>query len=105
MQIGDVLIAGKRVTDQYRIRALCIAAAICLIGDLKWAEIDAGVEAQRLITVEAHHRRMRVIGLARAVLGVECNNKISPDQVHVNIRLSHAGLLSALPAALSPIDA
>ena len=69
MHVGDVLIAGERVADQHRIAALGIERAVGLIGDLERREIDAGIEPQRLVEPETHDRRMRVVGLARAVGG------------------------------------
>ena len=49
MDVGDVLIAGQRMTDQDGVGAIGIELAVGLIGDLERREIDAAIELQRLV--------------------------------------------------------
>src|SRR6516225_497495 len=79
MNVGDVLVAGKRMADQDCVAALGIELTIGLVGDLKWSEIDAGVEPQRLILAEAHHRRMRIIRFPRALGGINHDTELGFD--------------------------
>jgi hypothetical protein len=53
---SDVLIACECVADHHRIRALRIKRPIGLVSDLKWRELDAGIQLQRLVRPEAHHK-------------------------------------------------
>ena len=69
--VDDVLIAGQRVANQDGIAARGVERAVGLIGDLPRAEIDAGVEPQRIVRRKAHHRRMRIVRFARAVGKIE----------------------------------
>src|SRR4029079_10315619 len=71
MGVGDVLVAGQRVTRQNGVRARGIECAVGLIGDLKRAELDAGIELERLVGPEAHDRRMRLVDFADAIGTIE----------------------------------
>jgi hypothetical protein len=67
---AHVLIAGQRVTHQYRIAARGVERAVSLVRDLKWRDGNAGVELQRLVGAKAHDKRLprivRVTGQAFA---------------------------------------
>jgi hypothetical protein len=67
VHIGDVLVAGQRMTDQDRIGALRIELAIGLIGDLERTKFNTGIEFERPVTVEMRDERMRIVRLARAI--------------------------------------
>ena len=68
MQAGHVLVAGERVAHQHGIGALGIERAVGLVGDLEGCELDAGIELERLVGPEAHHKRlMRMVRFARSV--------------------------------------
>jgi hypothetical protein len=71
MGVDDMLVAGERMADQHRIAARGVEPAVGLERDLQRAEIDAGVEPQRIVARKAHHRRMRPVGFARAVGKIE----------------------------------
>jgi hypothetical protein len=71
MVIDDVLIAGERVADENGIAALGVECAVSLVRDLQWAEIDAGIEPQRIVRRKAHDQRMRMVRFARAVGEIE----------------------------------
>jgi hypothetical protein len=64
MHIVDVLVAGERVADQDRVRALRVQRAVGLVGDLERRQLDAGVELERLVVSEARDRRARIVRLA-----------------------------------------
>src|SRR5579862_2593019 len=71
MGVEHVLVAGERVAHQHCIAALGIERAVSLVGDLQRAEIDAGIEPQRIVRRKPHHRRMRRVRFARAVGKIE----------------------------------
>src|SRR6202167_2623982 len=71
MGVEHVLVAGQRVADQHGIGALGIERAVSLVGDLQRAEIDAGIEPQRIVRRKPHQRRMRRVRFARAVGKIE----------------------------------
>ncbi len=80
MTVDGVLIAGQRVADENGVAALGVERAVCLIGDLEWAEIDPCVEAQRRVGRKTHEQRMRMVRFARAVGKIEgsgsfCHNR------------------------------
>jgi len=70
MIVGDMLIAGQRVTDQDRVGAIGVEFAVGLIGDLKRRKVDAAVEPQRLVRAERSQQRGRMIRLMRAFAGL-----------------------------------
>ena len=80
MHIGDMLIEGQRVANQYGVGAIGVQFAIGLIGDLERREIDAAIELQRLVHAELRHRRGRMIGLMGAILAV---NRRTGYRMHV----------------------
>src|SRR5262249_18048876 len=82
MSIGNVLVAGEGVADQYRVAALGIERAIGLVSDLERREIDAGVEVKRLVGAEANDERMGIVGFARPVGGIERNGEIGLDHLY-----------------------
>ena len=71
MVVDDVLIAGERMANQDRVAARRVELAVSLVGDLQRAEIDAGVQPQRIIRRKTHDRRMRVVRFAGAVGEIE----------------------------------
>ena len=71
MHVGDMLVAGQRMTDQDGVGALGVELAIGLIGDLERREIDAAIEPQRLVGAELRDLRARMVRLLRALLGVD----------------------------------
>ena len=72
MIVDRMLIAGQRVTDENGIAALGVERAVGLIGDLQRAEIDAGIQPQRIARGKPHDQRMRLVRLARAVGKIKC---------------------------------
>ena len=71
MVVDDVLIAGERMADENGIAALGVERAVSLVGDLQRAEVDAGIEPQRIVRRKAHDQRMRMVRFARAVGEIE----------------------------------
>jgi hypothetical protein len=63
MHVGDVLVAGQRMTDQNGVAAVGVEFPIGLVGDLKWRKIDAAIERQRLVGAEKRNFRTRMVGL------------------------------------------
>ena len=49
MHAGDVLVAGERMADQHRVAARRVERAVGLVGDLERAQLDAGIELERLV--------------------------------------------------------
>ena len=79
MEVGNVLIAGKGVTDQNGVAVLGIERAVGLVGDLERSQIDAGIERQRLVRAETDDERMGIVGLAQAVDVIKCDAEIGLD--------------------------
>jgi hypothetical protein len=61
--VGDMLVASERMADQHRIAAVGIGRAICLVGDLEGAEIDTGIEPERLLFPKDRDWGVRLIRL------------------------------------------
>ena len=109
MVVDHVLVAGQRMADQDGVAALGIQRAVGLVGDLQWAEIDAGIEPQRLIHGKAHDQRMRIVRFARAVGEIERGahfcHKCFPDRRFPAWRLrprgGQRGVIRPLPAGVN----
>ena len=71
MHIGDVLVAGQRMADQDGVGALGVEFAVGLVGDLERFQIDAAIEQQRLVLAEPDQRRMRMVRLLLAFVGMD----------------------------------
>src|SRR4029453_11839896 len=68
MHAGDVLVAGQRMADQHRVRTLRVERPICLIGNLEWRELHAGIELERLVGSEPGDQRVaRLVRFARRI--------------------------------------
>ena len=104
MNVGDVLVAGERMADQDCIAALGIELAIGLVGDLKWIQINARIEPQRLIFAEAHDRRMRIIRFPRALGGINHDAELGFDHVHLLDPSSRARPAPAMTAIVTGLD-
>ena len=104
-----MLVAGERMADQDGVAALGIECAVGLVGDLQWAEVDAGIEPQRIIQREAHDQRMRIVRFARAVGEIERGapfcHKCFPDRRFPAWRLrprgGQRGVIRPLPAGVN----
>src|SRR5262245_33255098 len=56
------------MADQHRIRTLRVERPICLVGNLEWRELHAGVELERLVGSEPGDQRVaRVVRFARRI--------------------------------------
>jgi len=69
VDVGDMLVAGERVADEDRVGALCIEAAIGLVGDLPGRQRHARVHREGCIGAEAHDGACRLVGLDPGFLG------------------------------------
>src|SRR5215472_9758746 len=71
MHIGDMLIAGQRMTSQNGVGAIGIELAVGLVSDLERRQIDATIELQRLIRAKLRDMRTRMIRLVRSLIRME----------------------------------
>ncbi len=87
-----MLVAGQRVADQNRVAARSIERAIGLVGDLEWAQFDAGIELEGIVRPKMGDKRIvRLIRLPRCIPGLACTRQIGLGHV--------ACALPALPAS------
>jgi hypothetical protein len=96
MNACNVLIAGQSMADQHRVRTLRVERPICLIGNLEWRELHAGVELERLVGSEPGDQRVaRLVRFARRISHI----------VHARHGIAHVkspialGTLPALPVS------
>ena len=66
MRVGGVLVAGQRMADQDRVRALGVERAVGLVGDRERAEIDPAIEPQRVAHQQPIARPILIRTRARA---------------------------------------
>src|SRR5215831_5283379 len=71
MHIGNMLIAGQRMTNQNGVGAIGIELAIGLIGDLERRQVDATIELQRLVRAKLRDMRTRMIRLLRPLIRMD----------------------------------
>ena len=104
-----MLIAGERVAHQHGVAARGIELPVSLVGDLQRAEIDAGIEPQRIVRRKPHHRRMRRVRFARAVgkiersagLGHERFPEVTPAGVRRPLAGGQRGVNRPLPLGVN----
>ena len=72
MDIGDMLIAGQRVTDEHEVRLVRVQRAVGLVGDAEGRERLAAIERQRIVLAEMHDLALR-IGDLRQPHGMSAN--------------------------------
>jgi hypothetical protein len=60
MDIGHVLIAGQRMTDEHEVRLVGIQRAVGLISNGEGREALAAVERQRLVLTEVDDLALRI---------------------------------------------
>ena len=78
MIIGDMLIAGQRMTDEDRVGFRGVERAVGLIGDRQGAQRAARVELERAVGAEMHDQAMRRIDLAKPGRFTRRNNDTIP---------------------------
>ena len=60
MHIGDMLVAGQRMTDQDRIGFVGVELAIGLVGNAERRQRNTAIEMQRLVGTKIHHRAVGI---------------------------------------------
>src|SRR5712664_1943154 len=68
------------MADQNGVGTIGIEFAIGLVGDLKWRQINAAIEVQRLVHAEQRQQRTRMVRLMRALVGMD---RRTWDRLHV----------------------
>ncbi len=63
MAVEDMLVASECMADKHRIAAVGIERAVGLVRDLEWAEINSGIEPERLVSPKHRDRGVRLIRL------------------------------------------
>ncbi|MFK4491274.1 hypothetical protein ABIA45_006352 [Bradyrhizobium sp. USDA 336] len=86
MDVGDMLVAGQRMTDQHGVGAIGVELAIGLVGDLERGEIDAAIEPQRLLSAEMRNQRAWMIHLVRSLIGADRRTRYRLDATHLGHR-------------------